>query len=107
MDILHDIAEQTSGEMSHPLLDERAEIKAVGVLLITSDRGLAGPYNSNVVRTGYEFERKQTVPVRYISIGRKGRDLLLRRGASIVAEFSDLPAVPSILDITAITRTAV
>jgi len=107
MDILHGIAEQASGEMSHPLLDERAEIKAVGVVLITSDRGLAGPYNSNVVRTGYEFERKQTVPVRYISIGRKGRDLLLRRGSSIVAEFSDLPAVPTILDITAITRTAV
>ena len=107
MDILHDIAEQTAGEMSHPLLDERSEIKALGVVLITSDRGLAGPYNSNVVRTAYEFERKQSIPVSYISIGRKGRDLLLRRGANIVAEFSDLPAVPSILDITAITRTAV
>lgn len=107
MDILNDIATHTAGEMKHPLLDERESVNVVGAILFTSDRGLAGPYNSNVVRTAYEFEKKQTIPVKYISVGRKGRDLLLRRGADIVAEFSELPAVPSILDITAISRAAV
>jgi len=107
MDILNDIAAHTSGEATHRLLDPRAEIKAIGVVLITSDRGLAGPYNSNVVRTAYDFEKKQTAPVRFITVGRKGRDLMLRRGSNIVAEFSDLPPVPSIMDITAITRLAV
>lgn len=106
MDILHDIADQTAGEVSHPLLDQRLEIKTISVVLITSDRGLAGPYNSNVVRTAYLFEKSQIVPVRYITIGRKGRDLMLRRGATIVAEFSELPATPSILDITAIAHLA-
>jgi len=106
MDILHAIAAQASGEVSHPLLDERAKIQAIGIVLITSDRGLAGPYNSNVVRTAYDFEKKQTVPGRFITVGRKGRDLMVRRGSTIIAEFSDLPPVPSILDITSITRVA-
>jgi F-type H+-transporting ATPase subunit gamma len=105
-EILRDIASHEQGETTHPLLTARDEVKRIGVVLITSDRGLAGPFNSNVIRAAYEFEKKQPAPVQYISIGKKGRDLLLRRGATIVAEFSDLPPTPSILDITAITRIA-
>jgi len=107
MDILNDIAVHTSGDSSHVLLELRAEIRAIGAILITSDRGLAGPYNSNVVRTAYEFQRKQAVPVRFTTVGRKGRDLLVRRGSTIIAEFTDMPAVPSILDISTIARVAI
>jgi F-type H+-transporting ATPase subunit gamma len=104
--VLRDLALH-AGEVSHPLLDERSEVRNMMVILITSDRGLAGPYNTNMVRTAIDFEKQQSIPVSYVSVGRKGRDLMLRRGATIVAEFSNLPATPSILDITAITRTAV
>lgn len=106
MDILHDIAVHTSGEAFHMLLEKRANVSAIGAILITSDGGLAGPYNSNVVRTAYDFERGQTVPVRFITVGRKGRDLLVRRGSTIIAEFTELPAVPSILDISTVARVA-
>jgi F-type H+-transporting ATPase subunit gamma len=107
MMVLRDLAESHDGSYSHPLLDPRPVIKNISLVLITSDRGLAGPYNANVVRVAADFEKEQTGSVQYITVGRKGRDLLLRRGATIVAEFGDLPATPSILDITAITRTAV
>lgn len=107
MEILHDIANVQQGEISHPLLEARTDVKNVCIVLITSDRGLAGPYNTNVIRAAYEVEKRQTVPVRYIAVGKKGRDYVLRRGGNIVAEFSDLPATPSILDVTAIVRTAV
>ncbi len=106
-DILNDLAKHHDGSFTHPLLDERDEIRNILLILITSDRGLAGPYNTNIVRTALEFEVEQTAPVRYITIGKKGRDLLLRRGRHIVAEFTDIPGTPSILDITAITRAAV
>ena len=96
-DILNDLAKH----------HERDEIGNILLILITSDRGLAGPYNTNIVRTALEFEVEQTPPVRYITIGKKGRDLLLRRGRHIVAEFTDIPGTPSILDITGITRAAV
>jgi F-type H+-transporting ATPase subunit gamma len=106
-EILQDLARRHDGSVAHPLLDERPAVRRMSVVLITSDRGLAGPYNTNVVRASLDFEKAQRVPVQYITVGRKGRDLMLRRGATVVAEFSDLPATPSILDITAVTRTVV
>jgi F-type H+-transporting ATPase subunit gamma len=107
LEILRDIAARSKGELGHPLLEERSEIKNIYIVMLSGDRGLAGPYNTNIVRETLDFEKTRTVPVKYITVGRKGRDLMLRRGADIIAEFSDLPAAPSILDITPITRTAV
>src|SRR5712691_11472495 len=46
---MEDIARQTGG-IAHPLLEEREHPTHVGLLLLTSDRGLAGAYNSNVIR---------------------------------------------------------
>ncbi len=106
-DIMDDIARHLDGAITHPLLHTRAEVKHVGVVLVTSDRGLAGPYNTNVIRKAVDFEKSQQVPVSYITVGRKGRDQMARRGAQIIAEFTDVPASPGILDITPITRTVV
>jgi len=105
--ILRDIAKHQKGDIPHPYLIQRPAAQAIGVVLITSERGLAGPYNSNMLRAVVEFEEQQPVPVHYITIGRKGRDWMLRRGAKVVAEFTDLPASPSILDITVVARTAI
>lgn len=107
LEILGDLAAHSGGAVSHPLLDEREDVRNVAVVLISGDRGLAGPYNTNIVRQALDFETTKAVPLQYITVGKKGRDLMLRRGARVVAEFSDLPATPSILDITAITRTVV
>jgi F-type H+-transporting ATPase subunit gamma len=104
LDILHGIARHQKGDVSHPYLDNRPGVEAIAVVLITSDRGLAGPYNANMVRAAIDFEKQQSVPVQYITIGRKGRDLMLRRGAKVIAEFTDLPSAPTILDISMIAR---
>jgi F-type H+-transporting ATPase subunit gamma len=106
-DIMDDIGRHQDGGITHPLLAGRGEIKHVGMVLVTSDRGLAGPYNTNVIREAVEFEQGKQVPVSYITVGRKGRDLTARRGAQIIAEFTDIPSSPGILDITPITRTVV
>ena len=47
------------------------------------------------------------LPVKYIAVGRKGRDLLIRRGKKVIADFSNLPAAPSFADVSAIGRLAV
>ncbi len=47
------------------------------------------------------------IPVKYIAVGRKGRDLLLRRRKDLIAEFSNLPAAPAFADVSAIGRLAV
>src|SRR5258705_6881069 len=66
LDILADIAKRSAGVLAHPLLQEREEVKQIEIVLITSDRGLAGPYNTNVVRAAIDFEKSQTVPVQYV-----------------------------------------
>ncbi|HKO86097.1 MAG TPA: F0F1 ATP synthase subunit gamma [Actinomycetota bacterium] len=65
----------TEVTVSHALLESRAEIKAAGVLVVTSDRGLAGPYNANVLRTAAELMARlqaDGVEPRLYVTGRKG-----------------------------------
>jgi F-type H+-transporting ATPase subunit gamma len=65
----------TEVTISHPLLESRAEVNAAGVLVITSDRGLAGPYNANVLRTAAELMARlqaDGVEPRLYVAGRKG-----------------------------------
>ncbi len=105
--VLTDLSKQAgAGPNLHPLLTER-EVKMIDLIVISSDRGLCGAFNYNVIRVALEFIRKQKAPVHIISVGRKGRELLFRAGQKIIAEFSNLPATPSILDVSPIGRTAV
>lgn len=93
--VLVHLASQPGRNTLHPLLMDREQAKKDLVLLITSDRGLAGAYNVNIVRHTLLAMREHDVPADYVTVGRKGRDMLLRRRKAIVAEFSGLPATPS------------
>lgn len=105
--VLTHIAGQPGRETLHPLLTRREEVKSVLVVLITGDRGLAGAFTTNIVRFTLENFNDYQVPVRFLTVGRKGRDLMARRGKEIIAEFSNLPADPSFGDVSAIGRIAV
>jgi F-type H+-transporting ATPase subunit gamma len=96
-DVIAEVARRAGA--AHPLLEERAA-KRVELLVITSDRGLAGAYNTNVNRATERFiyEHKADIPdVGVAIVGRKGRDYLRRRKVNVVAE---LPGVttPTALD---------
>jgi F-type H+-transporting ATPase subunit gamma len=71
---MEDLARQ-SGSIQHPLLEDREQPAKAGVLVVTSDRGLAGPYNSNVLKiaeqTIAEVRGRGLEPVVY-AIGKKG-----------------------------------
>lgn len=105
-EILVNIQAASKSVALHPLLTEREETRRVMVVVITSDRGLAGAYNTNILRVAQRFANRLGKPVDYVTVGRKGRDSLARSGANIVASFTDLPAEPSISDITPISRIA-
>jgi len=77
-------------ELAHPLLATREE-KNIDLLVVTSDRGLCGGFNSNLVRTAEAFirehlEQKVTLSI----IGRRGYDYFKRRPASIGEHYTDL-----------------
>jgi F-type H+-transporting ATPase subunit gamma len=95
------------GTPLHPLLTERSAVKSVMVVLITADRGLAGAYNTNIVRVAQRFAQRIGKPVKFVTIGRKGRDSLIHSGLNVIAEFSDLPADPTTDDIAPVARLAI
>ncbi len=94
------------GEPLHPLLTRRDEVQNVMIFLITAERGLAGGYNANITRAALRFADRLKLPVQFVTIGRKGRDSLIRQGRNVVAQFSDLPADIAIADIAPAARLA-
>lgn len=112
--LLHLSQQPGAKDQLHPLLTLRPEIKRVGVVLITSDRGLAGAYNTNIIRTTLNFIQEQNRPLGMICVGRKGRDTFKRmfaRSASnqnqVMAEFSDIPDRPGLADVLPIARVVI
>lgn len=87
-----------SGAKEHPLLKER-ELSAIEVVTITPDRGLAGALVSNINRATLRFVNQQTVPVRAVTVGRKGRTFAARVGLNLVASFQDLGDYPTMNEV--------
>ena len=105
--VLVHLARQPGHANLHPLLAEREQVRKVLVLMVSSDRGLAGAYNVNILRTTLHHFDAFELPVSYVTVGRKGRDLLLRRRKDVIAEFSGLPTPPSYNDVSAIGKLVV
>jgi F-type H+-transporting ATPase subunit gamma len=93
---MEDVARQT-GSMVHPLLEERGSVANVGVLVVTSDRGLAGSYNSNVLKIAEEIladvRRRGVQPVVY-AIGKKGMGYFRFRAVPMRATWQGFSEVP-------------
>jgi len=105
--VLIHLYEQPGHNSLHPLLRERENPRNILVVIITGDRGLAGAYNTNILKHTLQYFKDKTQQVSYIAVGRKGRDLLLRRRKDVIADFSNLPAAPAFSDVSAIGKLAV
>lgn len=111
LEVIADIAAlQTDEEYRQisPLLQQRP-IQNIGLIMVTSDRGLAGSLNTNAIRRVVRFlsEEAQGKPVKVVTVGRKGRDFMIRTGREIVAEFTGLPGKPSLLDTLSISKVVI
>jgi F-type H+-transporting ATPase subunit gamma len=97
-----------SKDVSHPMLVSRP-VKKTGYLVVTSDRGLAGAYNSNVLRQLYttiQSRHKSNDEFAIIAIGRVGRDFFTKRGMNVVLDIvgiADQPSFSEIKDIASKT----
>lgn len=90
----------------NPLIQPRP-IKRVELLLVTGDRGLAGGFNANVIRRAATFirdQRRKGAEVTVVTVGRKGRDWLLRYDPVVRAEFTGIPDNPTTYHIGPIVR---
>jgi F-type H+-transporting ATPase subunit gamma len=90
--IISDLAARSADEeMTHPLLVARP-IRRAEVVVLTSDRGLAGGFNSNVIRRASRFlyENRALEKVQFSTVGRKGHDYFRNRGQTIRKDFGGL-----------------
>jgi F-type H+-transporting ATPase subunit gamma len=107
------VAEASSGEMGHvKLLEEREQTRRVGIALITGDRGLAGSFNTNIVREGVRLRREfesEGAEVGFAVVGRRGNSTMSFRGENVVNSyigFTDRPAFTNAREISRDLTTA-
>ncbi|HEU6440640.1 MAG TPA: ATP synthase F1 subunit gamma [Terriglobales bacterium] len=101
-EILADLA-AVLGADEHPLLSRRQEGKRL-IILVTSDRGLAGPLNTNAVRFVSKEVIEHAGDLEMVTIGRKGRDAMRRARVPIIAHFAGFGDRPSVDDILPLAR---
>lgn len=89
--------------INHPYLVEN-DSKKKAIITITSNRGLAGGYNSNVVKliTGSGFDKKD---VEIYAIGKKGEEALSHRGYTIAEEYNEVMEAPTYIDAAEVCKT--
>ncbi len=90
-----------AGDFSHPLMEQR-EVKKRGVILISTDKGLCGALNTNLLREAAKFDKNTTV---YVCAGRKGSQFIARLKRELAAEFT-YKDVPSFAEARAISKFA-
>ncbi|MCD6020814.1 MAG: synthase gamma chain [Actinomycetia bacterium] len=106
---MEDLARQT-GAVQHPLLEDREEPTKAGVLVLTSDRGLAGAYNANVLKVAEsvirEVRSRGLEPVLY-TIGKKGIGYFRFRGIPMRERWQGISEVPPYEEAERIGRTLI
>ena len=94
---------------SHPLLKRHKDVRNVLLILLTSDRGLAGGFNSNMVRKTMQAIQSYGpgVSVSSVAIGKRGADAMRRADVPIIASFTDVTNNPKFEDVLPIGRMVV
>jgi F-type H+-transporting ATPase subunit gamma len=95
-------AAQASGAIGRvPILQEHDEVRTVGLLLVAGDRGLAGAFNSNIIRAGIAAGREHEAEGRrvvYFASGRRAASSLIFRGLAPVDSFTGFTDRPNFVD---------
>jgi F-type H+-transporting ATPase subunit gamma len=100
VEVLGNVARYVAG-VSHPLLEEHPEKKRALVITVTSDRGLAGAFNSNILRLSENIirqEKAEGVTTDVIASGKKAIGYFRYRGIEPVASFRDMSDKPTFAD---------
>ena len=101
-EVLADLA-AVIGADEHPLLSRRESGKRL-LVLITSDRGLAGPLNTNTIRFAARTITEHHGDLAVVSVGRKGRDAMRRARVPLEAHFAGYGDRPTFADVIPLSR---
>jgi F-type H+-transporting ATPase subunit gamma len=100
------VAEAAEGTPRVPVLEEREHVRSVGILLVTGDRGLAGAFNTNIVRAGGQLRRElrgDGIESTFYVVGRRGNSTVQFRGDPVEKSyvgFTDRPGFANAREIS-------
>jgi F-type H+-transporting ATPase subunit gamma len=112
LDVMGDLTERLVGVESRrgTLLDIRPNVRNVALVVVTPDRGLCGSLVSNVLRVAARYtleQRELGRGVDLLTIGKKGRDFMLRNGQNVVAEVTGLGDAPTLVSTLGISTSVI
>ena len=96
---------RNAGNIDHPLLNQREKVGTVGLIVVTADRGLAGAYNSNVIRAA-ERDMQEHEKTKLFLVGKKGVTYFRFRGYRSEDEWTGRSDQPRIEDARAVSKAA-
>ncbi len=102
-EVLADLA-AVLGESDHPLLSEGQPDAKRLIVLVTTDRGLAGPLNTNTIRFASHEILAHPGDLTVVTVGRKGRDAMRRAGVPLEAHFAGFGDRPTFADVLPLAR---
>ncbi|KKT90011.1 MAG: ATP synthase gamma chain [Parcubacteria group bacterium GW2011_GWF2_45_11] len=106
-DLVKNLAARTDSQL-HPLLKTRSPLKKIGLILITSNRGLCGGFNSQIISQANRYIKHQKAEVDLeadlVIMGKKGQEAMFRAGQTIIAEFNKLDITTASKEITPLSH---
>jgi len=90
---------QAHPEYKHPFFIHREDVKRIGIILISTDKGLCGGLNTNALRLAVKTMKEQDVEVEVINIGRRGGAFMRRVGVNVSGSVEDVSDSPELTDI--------
>ena len=108
LELMGGVSRAATTVRSIPLLQRRESAKTVGLLAVTGDRGLAGAFNSQVLRRAFAVERdlrQDGLDVRWLATGKKGRSTLTFRRYDLAQAWTGFSDSPAYSDAQAIAHT--
>lgn len=95
----------TTGNMKHPLLDKR-QVKSALYIVVSADRGLAGGYNSGIIRLAEKKIKDDNLDAKIIAVGGKAREYFKKRNYNVVGEYVGITEEPLFSDARSIGNLA-
>jgi len=106
-DLLKRLSQRTDSKY-HALLKTRKNVKKIGLVLITSNRGLCGSFNYQIINRAHDFIKHQKNEVGLeadlVIMGKRGRDVMFKHGHTVIAEFNKLDITTAIEEIRPLAK---
>ena len=106
----HNASAASASHDAYAALFEKRPVKKTGILVITSDRGLVGSYNNNIIKQTLQLMKDKNLTAEntvFLTVGKTGTEFFKKRGMDVVYEYSGISDVPTFREVHQIVKTAV